>query len=404
MLTNLRRMEIFFAILIMAYVFMAWKASNRISQGNSDFIIYYTAAQMIKEDQGQSLYDLALQKQFQQKILSAIHFQEELLPYNHPPFELIWFRPLARFPYLTAFLLWDTFSFICFGLGLMVLIKGSGPHNGEGAVFVILGSLAFLPLFVTLLQGQDSAMVFLFLVLTFINLKKLRDARAGLCLSLVLQKFQILIPILFLLLAKKRWKVLGGFLAGGGVTLLISLNMVGINGLKRYLLLVIEMATWVNHYGIYPSTMHCLRGQIYAFWFESHPNLAMGITIATVVSMLGLLFKVWKGKWDVHEPTYDLKFALLILISLLVSPHVNFHDLSLLLLPAVLIFQFLLREPNVSSQTRLTSIALFLVCFPLLLSTLIVSNLVPIQLSVWGLLALTGLVMHQLKVFEIVRK
>ena len=117
----------FFISLIFCYALVTWQVRGRILQGNSDFIIYYTAARMVLAGHSQSLYDLAQQEQFQKRILqelgSSISFQDGLLPYNHPPFEVLWFLPLAELPYHSAFLLWLGVNLACFGVGTAVLLR-----------------------------------------------------------------------------------------------------------------------------------------------------------------------------------------------------------------------------------------------------------------------------------------
>src|SRR5438309_1826845 len=176
--SNWRWMGVFIPTLIAAYLLLAWSPQYRFLQGDSDFIIYYTGARLVKENLGHRLYDLDLQRRYQRGILNVLHsgvqFPDGLLPYNHPPFEIIWFLPLAGLSYLSAFLVWNAFSLACFGVGLVMLIKSSGLQGKANVSLVSFLSLAFLPLFATLLQGQDTALVFLYLVLAFVSLKKSR--------------------------------------------------------------------------------------------------------------------------------------------------------------------------------------------------------------------------------------
>jgi glycosyl transferase family 87 len=392
--------KIFLVALVVINLFLAWNARQRILQAGSDFIIYYTAAQLVRDGQAQNLYNLEVQKHFQRKLLSSIEFRDKLLPYNHPPFEVVWYLPLSRLSYLKAFLVWDLLSLLCYAAGLFLLTKNLTGTSDADFTFVWLGSAAFLPVLVTLLQGQDTAVVFLSLTLAFYSLKTSREALAGLWLSLALTKFQILAPILLLILLKKQWRVLAGFMVGAVATFLVSMTIVGMPGLKAYFRLLFEMIGWVNRYGIYPAQMHCLRGQFYALCFDNHPGLAVGLTIAVDLLLIVLLLNAWRERWDVQGPFFDLKFALLIIISLLVSPHLNFHDLSLLLLPGVLIYRSTFSGELSLAARRLLATALFLVGYPILLCTLIISNQLPIQMSVWGVLALAGVLIYYLRIME----
>jgi len=382
-------------LLLSAYASLWWSARGKIAWGQTDFISYYTAAGMMQDRMGSALYDLNRQSLYQDGILrslgSPFRFQDGLLAYNHPPFEIAWYLPLARLSYLPAYIVWVAVSFACFVAGVWLLARSPGQH-WTAAVLPMLASLAFFPVFIALLQGQDSATLFLFWVLAYRKMRQSRDVWAGVWLSLMLQKFQILIPTLFILVLKKRGKILAGFLGGSVLLLGVSLALVGFSGLESYLRLLAEMSGWIERKGIYPSQMHNLRGQFYALFYQRSPLLANGLTAAASVAMLALLWTAWKGEWEVNEPRFGLKFSLLVTISVLVSPHLNFHDLAVLLLPGLILNRVWGVEDR--RATRWQRVVLWLVAFPVMLTTLMIFAHVPIQLSVWGITAVSLLLLR----------
>jgi len=76
---------------------------------------------------GSALYDLNLQSLYQNRILksveSPLRFQDGLLAYNHPPFEISWYLPLAYLNYLPAYIVWVLVSFSCFVAGAWLLVR-----------------------------------------------------------------------------------------------------------------------------------------------------------------------------------------------------------------------------------------------------------------------------------------
>ena len=64
---------------------------------------------------------------------------------------------------------------------------------------------------IALLQGQDSGTLFPFWVLGYRQMRQGRDVWAGFWLPLILQRFQILTPTLFIVVLKKRGRILAGF-------------------------------------------------------------------------------------------------------------------------------------------------------------------------------------------------
>jgi len=387
--------------LILLCVFLAWSARDRILQGNSDFIIYYTGARIVQAGRGGSLYDLELQGTTQRAVLESIgsqfQFFDGLLPYNHPPFEILFFLPLSGVPYLSAFVIWGAVGIACVGISLVLLSRdGSGGFASREMRGYLLVGFALLPVWINLIQGQDSAITLLFLTLAFLSFRKSSDVRAGLWLSLLLQRFQFLPLILLLLLFRKRWRALAGFAAGALALLLACVYVVGISGLRDYGLLVIEMTGWIDRKGIYPSQMQCLRGQAYAIWYPEQPLLANGATALATLALMGVLLLGWRGPWEPRTARFDFQFALLLLVSLVASPHLNFHDLTLLLLPLILILRNTM-ERNLSTSLERLRVWTLMLAYPVTLIALVVLGWGPLRVMAWGMLTVILLVWRKLR-------
>src|SRR5262245_57137297 len=131
-------------VLLGVYGFLWWSARDRILQGQSDFISYYTAATMIRDGVRSALYDLRLQEVYQDNILKSLQspfrFQDGLLAYNHPPFEISWYLPLAYLNYLSAYLVWGLVSLSCF-VGAAWLLVRCAQEPWSSVAVPILGSL-----------------------------------------------------------------------------------------------------------------------------------------------------------------------------------------------------------------------------------------------------------------------
>ena len=74
------------------YASLWWSARDKIVQGQSGFISYFTAARMMQDGVGSALYNLNRQSLYQDRILkflqSPFRFQDGWLAYDHPPFEI----------------------------------------------------------------------------------------------------------------------------------------------------------------------------------------------------------------------------------------------------------------------------------------------------------------------------
>ncbi|HQE93092.1 MAG TPA: hypothetical protein PLH19_09845 [Anaerolineae bacterium] len=52
----------------------------------ADFTMLYTGGMLVREGHGTQLYDLEVQTQYQQQILSGKSFRDGVLPFNYPPY------------------------------------------------------------------------------------------------------------------------------------------------------------------------------------------------------------------------------------------------------------------------------------------------------------------------------
>jgi Glycosyltransferase family 87 len=343
-----------------------------------DFKIFYTGARMVWEGQRAQLYDLNLQSRIQQDLL---HIRaEETLPYNHPPFELILFLPVSGSSYSTAFYFWLLFS-LALGLGSASLM--SAELRQLRAVWASLPHalvLCLFPFFMVLLEGQDSAVALFLLVAAWVSLRHGRDAQTGFWLGLALFKFQIFLPLTFLL-ALRRPKLLKGFAVSAALLGIVSIVMIGWDGVIAYVYSLTHMARASSEgvslqYGMDPRLIPNLRGLAYGIFSQGRASLSPAATTALLVTVaLGsLVFLGWTARRifrmtaAVDSPAnspadsdlarasegagiLDLAFALAVIASLLLSFHILAHDLALLALPFAIIIARI-RMPGLYSAAR----------------------------------------------------
>ena len=62
-------------------------------------------------------------------------------------------------------------------------------------------------------------------------------------------------------------------------------------------------------------------------------------TLASVVTLVPLIWS-WRGKWQPAETKFDLQFALTVVVTLLASPHLNTHDLTMWILAGALALNY----------------------------------------------------------------
>jgi hypothetical protein len=173
-------------------------------------------------------------------------------------------------------------------------------------------------------------------------------------------------PLLLLLLIKKRWKILCGFLAGSAALVMVSILAVRFDGLRSYLDLLFKLPDWIDLYGVSPQKAYCIREEVFALLPRALPRFVNGFVTVFDQALLAILLILWEGKWNRKEADFDPKFALLVIVSILIAPHGNLHDLSLLVLPGFLNAHNASGEGPKQFGARLLLGSLFVVFFPVL--------------------------------------
>jgi len=310
-----------------------------------DFKIFYSGARILQAYPGTELYNLDFQARVQTELL---HIKtEEALPYNHPPFELLLFLPLAGLSYSPAFYLWIAISFAC-GIAGAKLMGRELPRLREGWWLPCALVVCLFPFFMVILEGQDSALALLLLVAAWVSMRRGADARGGFWLGLALFKFQVILPLAFIL-AFRRTKLLKGFSVSAALLGLISLIMIRPAGLISYIYLLTGMARASSEgvslkFGMDPRLIPNLRGLMYGIVSGGEGALshswAAGVIVA--VGLISLAALVWAIRlvMPAHADSvegFDLAFSLAVIVSLLLSFHILAHDLVLLALPFAIV-------------------------------------------------------------------
>ena len=338
---------------------------QRIARGYPDFTVFYTAATVLRDGLGHQLYDEQVQYEVQKNFAGQISSRRGPLPYIHPPFEALIFLPLTLLPYHQAFVVWDLLNVVAlFGVALLLRRSLSALRLIAPWEFVI-ASLAFFPVFACFLQGQDSILQLLLCVLGLNALKKEADLLAGCWFALGAFKFQLMVPIVLLLILWKRGRVATGFVTVSTLLAFVSLGLVGWQGLLHYPAFVLQVAQAPSLGGVPPELMPNLRGLAlgWPFFFSR----SVGTALAVLSSVILFLFVATRGGKASPPGQIELQFTLAIAVSGLTSWHTNAHDLCLLVLPLALITDYCLHTLPRAPGRRF---ALLLPVVPVLISPL----------------------------------
>ena len=187
---------------------------NAVLAGRNDFSTFYAGAKLAHTP---ALYNHEIMRQ---TVRTYWPDSGEAEVYLRAPFYAVLLKPLAAFPYRAALVV-----FLCLTMGsfLWFVIR----FSKESPYLPLLAAFS-IPMYFCINGGADVPLL-LPVVGGFVLLtRRGRDFAAGLILALCAIKFHLFVFVPFLLLFRKKWRILAGVCAGtaaltllGGVTLIV---------------------------------------------------------------------------------------------------------------------------------------------------------------------------------------
>ena len=377
--TSRRVYKLFFAALVAgSLIFHAaifWESRHKIAAGYGDFLIFYTGAQIVNDGRATELFKIDVQNAYQAKF--DIPQLAWPLPFNHAPYELVIFLPLARLSYPAAHLIWSAATVLL----LIVSLRWMLPYVNSPDKWLVGAALAaWFPTMETVRLGQDSILSAALLLAVFFCFKNKRDGWAGVFLALGLYKPQLVLPLAGALLVARRWRAAVAFGAVGAALAAVSIAMVALQGVSDFLSLLKSMEEY--SFIIYPPNMPNVRGLLYSLLDGSDGKSIVAILTAGIsLALYGLCLYAWRREWRTESAEFDLQFALVVVTTVLISYHLYAHDLFPISISLIQLYRYVITDSR-----RQTSIAFFGLLLVLFLPVL-PRFLIEMKLFSWAALA-----------------
>jgi Glycosyltransferase family 87 len=305
-----------------------------------DFSEFYCAAQIVANGLGARLYDISLQSEFISNVAAVHTF------YNHPPFESLIFVPFTAVSYRTAFRVWTFISLTLLVLAAwtiesrmkvsFAIAQWTGIPADFGLVLVLF--LTFAPATTSLLIGRNAQFA------------------AGCVLALGLFKFQLVLPFAFILLMRRKWPALAGFASVGGLLILVSVAISGVQVLEAYPTFLLLDTNYQQVAGFQPEFMPNIRGFLYLLFNRWIPPTLLNILVL-VLSVLTLWFAA--RRW--RDEQFGFSFSTAVIATLLASYHLYNYDVTLLLLPVMVTCSDLAHQKRLLAGSSLLSAVLIII-------------------------------------------
>jgi hypothetical protein len=192
------------------------------------------------------------------------------------------------------------------------------------------------PVLYVLFGGQDSAVSLLLLTGGLRLLLSGQPFAAGALLGLGVYKPQLfaIIPILFLV--QRRWRALAGWIATAGALTLISMLMVGVQGIRDYAAL--PRSEFYRHSVVAGKgwEMQSFVALVRALLPESAQDIVAPLTILAALVALGLFVRAAMHHCQ-DERAAPFVFGLALLAVPFISPHLFLYDTLVLAIPVLLL-------------------------------------------------------------------
>lgn len=316
--------------LIIIYIFQ-WGVmiTSPSLRTGTDFMAFYSAGRVAQQYGIENAYKIPLQHKIQEEVVGFPILQEQILIYIHIPAIIPILFLLISENYVISFFIWTFLMLVIYGFAIFRLTKAINLNKNN--LLIILGSILFFPLFQSLLLGQDSAILFLGLVLWLQGMTSKNDwvAATGLVLTAIRPHFSLLFLISAIFYDyRKSWKYILGML----IFTFINMFLMGKEGTFDFINILQVSASGKGH-GTNEISMFNLIGLI----VRSLPFLDIGmirvtgwIGYATAILILPIIWG-WKNK------SLEWLISITILLTLFLAPHLHYHDLVLLIVPLILL-------------------------------------------------------------------
>lgn len=304
----------------------------------SDFLQEWVGASICNSAEQNRLYDPVHFKAMQHDAdLVGFEWQEKnFFPMVYPPFYYLALQPFTIVSYPVAMRIWAVLSALAFSLTGFLLFRFYAPCRRLLGIWLI-ASLVFVPLLTCFNMGQKASFLLLILTATFVLLHNKRPLSAGIVFGLIVFKPHLGIVIGLAMLVKGQWRfALGavGMVAAiaGGSFLLYPILW------ADYLRTVSGMTDYVQSGGYLLHDSHSLWGASQlslSAWLPA--NAIKALTGILSLGVAALALASLRGKIETASSDFARQFSVLVLAMILLSPHFYTYDLTIILLPLLLI-------------------------------------------------------------------
>lgn len=312
-------------------IFLVVLTSERRSKDSraTDFPVFYGASKIAAHSPS-DLYVPKVQTEVFQQSFPISGGPKAYGYFSYPPFVALLLAPASHLSFWAAYRVNQAISALLYLFGLILLVRRFLRHDRHLATVMIPFALAYFPFICdTWTAGQLSVLGFVSIAFAFAELKAGSLFRSGLALSLCAYKPPLLLLLLPMLLFRRQFRVLLGFVTGTSA--------------------LVAAATVAYGWRIWISYAHFLR---YSFPHMEHlrplvkyvdltaffsllfgPGSASLLALLCAVAVIPFLVVLW---WHRYHAYPHLVWACTLTWGLLLGPYVPIYD-TVLIVPIMIV-------------------------------------------------------------------
>jgi len=350
-----------------------WQQRARIAAGYGDFSALYTSGLMLRQGKGRQLYDRQEQWRVQQEFAPNVDIRQGPMPFIRPPFEALVFFPLTYTSYPVALGIWSLVKVVLLWLGVRVLPRPQPFTRIYPAWLEVVLCLGLFPVFLDLFQGQDAILLLLIAAGALNRLRRRKDAVAGVILALGLFKFLLVAPIAVMLWLAGRSRILAGFLPGAAALVALSCATSGMSVLSAYPLYLLRLNRAAGIGVVTAQSMPNLRGLLTTFLGRApYPGAIHWLLLPVAIAAIVFTARLWRPLVNAGFSGLACGYCLALLAAILTSYYAYSYDMTLLIIPLLLLGGGFLDERSLHEAwlpplaRRMIAVGLLLIlCTPL---------------------------------------
>jgi len=316
----------------------------------TDFLHFYTLGSLAIAHRGEALYDMSAQAVLaSQRVPAAAGIR--YLPL-YPPQVSVLFAPFARFSYPTALALWAVISGLIYAACCYGVWRVCSRLSGYRGTLALLAA-AFPSFFHLIAWGQTSALALACFTVAFLCFRKRHEFVAGIALGLLIFKPQLALAGVILFLSLGSWRVIAGAIASSAIEMAAGVLYYGLAPLVAWFQTIWHVRQVGYALEPRPYQTHSLR----TFWSMLIPwnSISLALYVISAIVVLAWTIQVWK-----RSQSWELRFSILLLATVLVSPHLTVYDLVILAPALLLLANWLLSQTEMRRWPKI-GVLLYLV-------------------------------------------